>query len=70
LLPDGTWTLATMHDRPHLTGSIQNNGFDGHLCVHFLRDMNEARANDPEYGVTNQNTLRTAWKALTGETVN
>ena len=70
MLPDGRWTMATMHDRPHLTGSIQNNGFDGHLCVHFLRDMNEATANDPNYGVTNQNALRAAWKALTGETVN
>ena len=69
-LPDGRWTMATMHDRPHLTGSVQDNGFDGHLCVHFLRDMNEVTANDPNYGVTNQNTLREAWKALTGQTVN
>ncbi len=68
-LPDGRWTMATMHDRPHLTGTLTNNGFDGHLCVHFLRDMDEAKQNDPNYGVTNQNTLRDAWKALTGETV-
>ncbi len=68
-LPDGRWTMATMHDRPHLTGSITNNGFDGHLCVHFLRDMDECRQNDPNYGVQNQTTLRNAWKALTGETV-
>ena len=69
-LPDGRWTMATMHDRPHLTGSVSDNGFDGHLCVHFLRDMDEARQNDPNYGVTNQTTLREAWKALTGEQVN
>ncbi len=68
-LPDGRWTMAAMHDRPHLTGSITNNGFDGHLCVHFLRDMDECRQNDPNYGVQNQTTLRNAWKALTGETV-
>ncbi|MBR6705160.1 MAG: peptidoglycan-binding protein [Clostridia bacterium] len=69
-LPDGRWTMATMHNRPHLTGSISGNGFDGHLCVHFLRDMAEAQQNDPNYGVNNQNTLRDAWKALTGQTVN
>ena len=61
--------MASMHDRPHLTGSITDNGFDGHLCVHFLRDMSECKANDPNYGVTNQNAIRQAWLALTGQTV-
>ena len=70
LLPSGQWTLATMHNRPHLYGTITDNGFGGHLCVHFLRDMAEAQKNDPNYGVNNQVTLRNAWKALTGETVN
>ena len=68
-LPDGRWTMATMHNRPHLSGSVANNGFDGHLCVHFLRDMAETQQNDPNYGVQNQTVLRSAWKALTGETV-
>jgi len=69
-LPTGEWTIATMHNRPHLYGSITNNGFGGHLCVHFLRTMSEAQANDPDYGVSNQKTLRNAWKALTGEDIN
>ncbi len=69
-LPSGQWTVATMHNRPHLYGSITDNGFGGHLCVHFLRDMAEAQKNDPNYGVNNQVTLRNTWKALTGETVN
>ena len=70
MLPSGQWTMATMHNRPHLYGSITDNGFGGHLCVHFLRDMAEAQKNDPNYGVNNQVMLRNAWKALTGETVN
>ena len=70
LLPTGEWTMATMHNNPHLYGSITDNGFGGHLCIHFLRDMEEAQRNDPNYGVNNQKTLRNAWKALTGETVN
>ena len=69
-LPDGQWTMATMHNYPHLKGNIAENGFDGHVCVHFLRDMSEAQRNDPNYGVDNQKALRQAWKALTGETVN
>lgn len=68
-LPNGTWTVASMHNTPHLSGSIKDNGFDGHLCVHFLRDMEETKKNDPNYGVTNQNVIRNKWKQLTGITV-
>ena len=66
-LPSGVWTLGSTHDMPHMTGTISNNNFNGHLCVHFLRDMSEAKANDPKYGVANQETIRAKWKALTGE---
>lgn len=68
-LPSGTWTLATMHNVPHLTGGIKDNGFDGHLCVHFLRDMDECKQNDPNYGVQHQNAIRKKWKEMTGITV-
>ncbi|MCL1854175.1 MAG: peptidoglycan-binding protein [Clostridia bacterium] len=68
-LPSGTWTLAAMHNVPHLSGSIANNGFNGHLCVHFFRDMDECRQTDPNYGVQNQETIRKKWKAMTGVTV-
>jgi hypothetical protein len=68
-LPNGVWTLASTHDMPHLSGSIKDNGFNGHLCVHFLRDMDECKKNDPNYGVSNQRTIRNKWKELTGETV-
>ena len=67
-IPDGRWTVAATHDTPHLSGAIIGNDFDGHLCVHFLRDMAECMQNDPDYGVTNQNVIRAAWKALTGQT--
>ena len=68
-LPSGTWSLATHHNVPHDSQSIKNNDFNGHLCVHFLRDMEECKQNDPNWGVTNQNAIRKAWKALTGITV-
>ncbi len=68
-LPDGRWSVASTHDMPHMTGSVKNNNFDGHLCVHFLRDMDETQKNDPKYGVANQNTIRTYWKRLTGEEI-
>ena len=69
-LPDGRWSLASTHDMPHDSSTIKDNEFNGHLCVHFLRDMDEAKQNDPNYGVANQETIRSYWKRLTGETVN
>ena len=68
-LPSGIWTLGSTHDMPHQSGSIKDNGFDGHLCVHFLRDMAEAEQNDPNYGVANQKTIRELWKSLTGQDI-
>ena len=68
-LPSGQWTIGSTHDMPHMSGSIPDNGFDGHLCVHFLRDMEEAKKNDPNYGVANQETIRKLWKSLTGEDI-
>ncbi len=68
-LPNGTWTIGSTHDMPHLSGSIHDNQFNGHLCVHFLRNMDECKKNDPNYGVANQETIRKLWKKLTGEEI-
>ena len=68
-LPDGRWTIGSTHDVPHDTSSVKDNNFNGHLCVHFLRPMEETKQNDPSYGVANQNTLRAMWKSLTGEEI-
>ena len=68
-LPDGRWSVASTHDMPHDNGSIKDNDFNGHLCVHFLRTMEEAKQNDPKYGVANQKTIRKLWKSLTGQDV-
>lgn len=70
LLPSGTWVLASMHCMPHLSGSIKDNDFDGHLCVHFPRTLEETiRNGDTKNGVRHQKDIRKAWKALTGEDI-
>ena len=69
MLPDGRWTVGATHTAPHLTGRIKDNGFDGHLCVHLFRDMEECSSKDPNYGVKNQKTIRALWKKISGETV-
>ena len=68
-LPDGRWTIGSTHDMPHESQTIRDNDFNGHLCVHFLRDMEEAQKNDPKYGVANQETIRTYWKKWTGQEI-
>lgn len=68
-LPDGRWSVGSTHDMPHDNGTIKDNDFNGHLCVHFLRTMEEAKQNDPNYGVANQETIRKLWKNLTGQDV-
>lgn len=68
-LPDGRWSLASTHDMPHDSSTVKNNDFNGHLCVHFLRDMDETKQYDPKYGVANQETIRAKWKQMTGEEV-
>ncbi|MBR2822697.1 MAG: peptidoglycan-binding protein [Clostridia bacterium] len=68
-LPSGVWTIGATHSMPHLSGSVSDNNFNGHLCVHFLRDMSEAQENDPKYGVSNQQTIRAFWKRLTGQDI-
>ncbi len=69
LLPSGTWALASMHSMPHLSGSIKDNNFDGHLCVHFPRTLEETAVLDPKNGIRHQQDIRKAWKALTGEEI-
>lgn len=68
-LPDGRWSIASTHNVAHGSQTISDNNFDGQNCVHFLRDMDECKQNDPDYGVQNQNAIRNAWKKLTGITV-
>ena len=70
MLPDGRWSIASTHNVAHGSQTISDNNFDGQNCVHFLRDMDECKRNDPDYGVQNQEAIREAWKKLTGITVN
>lgn len=69
-LPDGRWSIASTHNVAHGSQTISDNNFDGQNCVHFLRDMDECKQKDPDYGVQNQEAIREAWKKLTGITVN
>ena len=59
-MPDGKTYIASLHNTPHLSGSIKDNNFDGHLCIHFPRDMKEAQETGP-YAVSHQNEIIKGW---------
>ena len=60
-MPDGKVFLASMHNMPHLSGSIKDNNFDGHLCIHFPRKMEEAEETGP-YAVSHQKEIIKGWE--------
>lgn len=60
-MPDGNTFIASMHNTPHLSGSIKDNNFDGHLCIHFPREMSEAEKTGP-YAVTHQKEIQKGWE--------
>ena len=42
---------------------------DIYVEMTFLRTMEETKKYDPNYGVSNQETIRKAWKSMTGQDV-
>lgn len=60
-MPDGKTYMASMHNMPHLSGGIKDNNFDGHLCIHFPRDMAEAEQTGP-YAVSHQKAILAGWE--------
>ena len=68
-LPSGVWCIASMHDKPHEVNWTKDNGFDGHLCIHFPRTMSECEVNAPSNGVRHQKDIRAHWKKITGQDI-
>ncbi len=60
--PDGQTYIGSLHNVPHLSGSIKDNNFDGHLCIHFPREMSEAEETGP-YAVSHQKAIIAGWEA-------
>jgi peptidoglycan hydrolase-like protein with peptidoglycan-binding domain len=59
-MQDGKTYIASMHNMPHLTGSIRGNSFNGHLCIHFPRTMADAVKTGP-YAVSHQQEIVNGW---------
>ena len=60
IFSDGRVYMASTHSHPHENDYIKDNGINGHLCVHFPRDMEEAALTGP-YAVSHQNAILAGW---------
>ncbi len=60
IFSDGRVFMASTHSHPHENDYISGNDLDGHLCVHFPREMAEAELTGP-YAVSHQNAILAGW---------
>ena len=57
---DGVSYAASMNGMPHGSGSIKNNNFDGHHCIHFL---NSRTHTGNRWDTAHQAAVQKAYKA-------
>lgn len=62
VLSDGTIYLASTHNTPHDPYHIKDNGFRGHICIHFPRTMEQVEAIGP-YATSHQKAIDFGWNA-------
>lgn len=60
IFSDGRVFMASTHTHPHENDYISGNDLNGHLCVHFPREMAEAELTGP-YAVSHQNAILAGW---------
>lgn len=60
IFSDGRVYMGSTHSHPHEVDYISGNDLNGHLCVHFPREMEEAAQTGP-YAVSHQNAILAGW---------
>ncbi len=60
IFSDGRVFMASTHTHPHANDYVSGNDLNGHLCVHFPREMAEAELTGP-YAVSHQNAILAGW---------
>ncbi len=59
---DGRVYLASTHNTPHDPYHIRTNDFNGHVCIHFPREMEQVEAIGP-YATSHQKSIDLGWVA-------
>lgn len=60
IFADGSIYQASTHSMPHAPQHRTNNNFDGHMCIHFPRTMEQVTAIGP-YATSHQKCIDQGW---------
>jgi len=60
IFSDGRVYMASTHSRGHEVDHNPNNNLQGHICIHFPREMSDAEKTGP-YAVAHQNAILAGW---------
>ncbi len=62
VLSDGTVYIGSTHNTEHGTYHNRDNGFDGHICIHFPRTQKQVESIGP-YATSHQKAIDLGWEA-------
>lgn len=65
IFADGSIYMASTHSMPHPPQHRKDNGFDGHMCIHFPRTMSQVTAIG-KYATSHQKSIDQGWQKTQG----
>ena len=62
ILSDGKVYMASTHSHGHDVDTIAGNGLEGHICIHFPREMTAEEKETMPYALSHQNEILRGWQ--------
>ena len=62
ILSDGKVYMASTHSHGHEIDHNSSNGLEGHICIHFPREMTEAEKASMPYALSHQKEILRGWE--------
>ncbi len=61
ILSDGRVYMASTHSKGHTVDHNATNDLDGHICIHFPREMSDTEKKNMPYATRHQNEILRGW---------
>lgn len=62
ILSDGKVYMASTHSHGHEVDNISGNNLEGHICIHFPREMTASEKESMPYAVSHQQEILRGWE--------
>lgn len=62
IFSDGKVYIASTHSHGHEVDNISGNNLDGHICIHFPREMTDAEKQSMPYALSHQQEILRGWE--------